>query len=462
MPRLDDAASASLLAAAADPLGPAAAEAVLRLAAGNPLAILELPHGLSTRQLAGTAPLADPLPLPATVEAAFAARVRELSPDGRRAIVLAAAAGTSGIATLADDDAVSRGLAEAEAAGLLRTAPGAIEFRHPLVLAAAYQAATGIERRDAHAALAAALDAKVFADARAWHLAAATAGVDDEVALLLHETADRAGRRGSPWAGARALERAAELTSDGPVRARRLLAAGNAAFLAGQRSHGVGLIERAAELADDPLLRAEVAESSWDVEAQPWALAYRSLVQAAEEVASLQPQLAAEMLAYAFDHAVQARPLHEAGVLAERTWELLGRRHVPGAIGATTAIATWRLIEMRPGEAADIALAALADPVETDDDYGAVSFYAIILMFAGHAAASDALDEFVAMGRERGALPGLCSALCNRAHLRLRAGLLQRAYEDALEAHTIGELVGGWRLLDARIRARGDRGVPRT
>ncbi len=128
-----------------------------------------------------------------------------------------------------------------------------------------------------------------------------------------------------------------------------------------------------------------------------------------------------EMLSYAFDFAV-------AGASAPRG-RCARRAHVGAPRPPSRArcdrrddrdrdLAADRIA--RPGEAADIALAALADPVETDDDYGAVSFYALILMFAGHAAAGDALDEFVAMGRERGALPGLCSALFNRAHLRLR------------------------------------------
>ena len=343
--RLDDAASATLLAQAAEPLGPAAAEAVLRLAAGNPLAILELPHGLGTRELAGTAPLADPLPLPATVEAAFAARVRDLSPDGRWAIVLAAAAGTSGLGTPRRRPRRvprARGGRGRRARCALPRVPSSSGTRSSAPRRTRPRPA--IERRSAHAALAAALDPKGFADARAWHLG------------------DRHGRRrrrcrAAPARGRRPGRPARESVGEGARPRTRGRAHGGPAGprtpAPGGRQRGLSRRPAGPRRRADrtcrgarrrPAPHREVAMSRWDVEAEPWALGYRSFVRAAEEVAPLDPQLAAEMLSYAFDHAVQARPLHEAGALAERTWELLGRRHVPGAIGATTAIATWRLV----------------------------------------------------------------------------------------------------------------------
>src|SRR5262245_39747828 len=70
---LDGSAAAELLAAAA-PAAPAPGvrDRLLAAAGGNPLALLELPTALSPAQLAGRAPLPEPLPVGAGVERAFA------------------------------------------------------------------------------------------------------------------------------------------------------------------------------------------------------------------------------------------------------------------------------------------------------------------------------------------------------------------------------------------------------
>lgn len=99
----DDAARALLDAE----IAPGVADRLLDTAAGNPLALLEIPALLSAGQLAGREPLEDPLRPGTGVERAFAAAVAALPEPARRALLVAAAADTRRL------DAIGRGLAEA-------------------------------------------------------------------------------------------------------------------------------------------------------------------------------------------------------------------------------------------------------------------------------------------------------------------------------------------------------------
>ena len=136
-------------------------------------------------------------------------------------------------------------LAPAEADGLLRLG-GQVAFRHPLLRSAVYRAAPAHDRRAAHRSLAAATDAELDPDRRAWHRAHATVGPDEDVADELERSAERARARGGLAAAAAFLQRSAALTPDPARRAHRTLEAAASKQLAGASHEALSLLSRAA------------------------------------------------------------------------------------------------------------------------------------------------------------------------------------------------------------------------
>jgi DNA-binding CsgD family transcriptional regulator len=198
---------------------------------GNPLALLELPKGLTAAELAGGFERPDARPLAGQIEQTFVRRIRSL-PDETQQLLLTAAAEPVGDAGLLMRAAERLGIspdvaAGAEAAGLIDVGTR-VRFHHPLVRSAAYRTADPAQRRRVHQALAEATDSESDPDRRAWHLAIACAGPDESVAVLLERSADRAQARGGIAAAAAFLERATQLTPDPARRGVRALAAARA------------------------------------------------------------------------------------------------------------------------------------------------------------------------------------------------------------------------------------------
>jgi DNA-binding CsgD family transcriptional regulator len=195
---------------------------------GNPLALLELPRGLTPAELAGGFGLPDAAELSSRIEQTFLRRVRALPSDTQRALLVAAAETVGDAAVIAQ--ALGRlgvgpaDMIPAEDAGLVEL-DGRVRFGHPLVRSAAYRSATPNERRHAHEALASATDPERDPDRRAWHRAHAAAGPDESVATELERSASRAQSRGGVAAAAAFLERATELSPDPAERGARALAA---------------------------------------------------------------------------------------------------------------------------------------------------------------------------------------------------------------------------------------------
>ena len=208
-------ARALLDSALTGPLDTRVRDQILAETHGNPLALLELPRGLTPQELAGGFGLPGVMRLSGGIEENFRRRVEAL-PDQTRRLLLIAAAEPVG------DPALMWGAAARLGTGAEAAAPateaGLIEFgmrvrfRHPLVRSVAYGSALPQERQEVHAALAEVTDPQLDPDRRAWHRAHAVAGPDEAVAAELQRSAGRAQARGGLAAAAAFLERATMLT----------------------------------------------------------------------------------------------------------------------------------------------------------------------------------------------------------------------------------------------------------
>jgi DNA-binding CsgD family transcriptional regulator len=239
---------------------------------GNPLALLELPRGLTPTELAGGFGLPAAVPLSASIEESFIRRLEGLSDDTRLLLLLAAAepvgdplllgraAGKLGIST--------RAATASEIDGLLRIGEQ-VTFHHPLVRSAVYGSAPIEQRRAVHLALAEVTDRAADPDRRAWHLAAAASLPDEAVASELERSAGRAQARGGLAAAAAFLTRSVALTGDPARRVDRALAAARANLYAGAFDEALTLLPIAEggssnelQQAQAELLRGQVAFSS--------------------------------------------------------------------------------------------------------------------------------------------------------------------------------------------------------
>ncbi len=232
------------------PLDERVLERIIAESRGNPLALLELPRGVSFASHAGGFAVPDPLPLARRIEESFRARVDRL-PEETQRLLLVGAAEPVGDPMLLWRAAASLGIpveaaAPAEEADLIEV-DVRITFRHPLLRSAVYRAASPDERRRAHGELAAATDPEVDPDRRAWHRAHAALAPDEDVAAELELSASRAQERGGLAAAAAFLSRASDLTPEPHRRAQRALAAAGAKRLAGMHDDAALLVATATQ-----------------------------------------------------------------------------------------------------------------------------------------------------------------------------------------------------------------------
>ena len=288
---------------------------------GNPLALLELPYGLTADELAGGFGLPYSGPLVGRIEQNFVRRL-SLLPRASQRLMLLVAAETVGDVSLIWRAAHRQGLgpdavAPVDAAGLVGEG-GGLRLRHPLVRSAAYRAAGADDRRAAHRALADATDPQVDPDRRAWHLAHATVGADEAVATELEESADRARRRGGVAAAAAFLARATDLTPDPGRRGKRALAAAQAKFDAAATDSVEELLAIAEASPLDELQKGQLARLRAEIvfarrrgrDAAPL------LIDAARQLEGLDVRLARETYMDAFAAAMYAGRLsHQVGTL---------------------------------------------------------------------------------------------------------------------------------------------------
>ena len=217
---LSEASSEALLDSRYPALTVRARRRLLAEARGNPLALLELPIALDSQSTT----FAETLPLTKRLQAVFAGRIDGLPGGTRRALLLAVLDGTGDLAVLRPGGPGSEAgvLVPAERAQLisLDRAAARLSFRHPLIRSAVVELATDDERRRAHQVLA---ERRAGEPARrAWHLAEASTGPDEEVAALLQQVAHANLFRGDSVGAIKELLRAADLSPAGADRSSRL------------------------------------------------------------------------------------------------------------------------------------------------------------------------------------------------------------------------------------------------
>ncbi len=307
--------------------------------AGNPLALLEL------REEAGALPpFEGPVRVSARISRSFARRADALEPDARRLLIIAAASFSGELATLARAAATCgieiSELDECEATGLLRRVDSCVEFRHPLARSAVYSEARPRERRAAHRALADALPDHA-ADERAWQLALAAAGTDEDAAAALEQAASRARSRGAFAVAAAALERAASLAADPRERERLLVASADSAWTANEPERALSLLARASDGPGDPelALAREILRGRITTRCGPVPDGLAALAAVAEGVCERDPDEAVDLFAEAVEACFYVGDADAMRRYAERAQELARSSRSPRArfLAATSA-----------------------------------------------------------------------------------------------------------------------------
>jgi DNA-binding CsgD family transcriptional regulator/tetratricopeptide (TPR) repeat protein len=302
---------------------------------GNPLALLELPRGLSVEQLAGGFGLLDAprQALPTRLEESFQDRVQAI-PAAARLLMLVAAAEPVGDPLLVWRAAERLGIeiAAADATDGLLTIEESVRFRHPLVRSAVYRSAPVEQRRRVHLALAEATDRDVDPDRRAWHLAAAAPAPDEAVASELERSADRAQARGGIAAAAAFLQRAVGMTAEPGRRTERALAAAELSFQAGELDTAQRLLTLAEsypldgfQAARATLLRGHVAFAAGLFGDAPLLL-----LKAARRLEPFDLDLARETYLIAWGATVVASDLEGGRLLGETSRAIRGLPPPPG------------------------------------------------------------------------------------------------------------------------------------
>lgn len=453
----------SLLGRSADELDPDVADRLVEACAGNPLGLVELPRLLSDAQRRGHEALPVALEAGPLVQRAFAARVGQLGDAARAALLLLAAAGEAGPALQAMEGAERAGLEEAETNGLVARG-GRLTFRHPLMRAAVYGAASPAARRDAHRRVAAVLGGP----RRAWQLADAVAAPDETVARTLEQAGADAHLAGGVAAEAQALERAADLSPDPNRRAERLLGAAKAWRLAGRIERANEILPRALPLAQTAATRATIQlERGFNLLRQrAYAEAYELLVAEVERVDGAEPGLAAQLYAA---QALVANVYPDASSALEpatRALELAGHDGDQIEVDALFAAISARMSRPLPPDDGDVALVTRAAELLEQPSLRAGEqphwiAYALAELERDEQARKLS-DVGLGEARAAGDVWSLCYGLYARAAVELVSGRVDVARSWANEALPLAEQIGEpWRREQARavqVEVEGARG----
>jgi len=441
---------------------------------GNPLALLELPRGLTPVQLAGGFGLPATKTMPANIEESFSRRLAGLPYDARRFLLLVSADSVGDPALLwraAQELGIAGSAVDTlETEGFLQVGPRVV-FRHPLIRSAVYGGAGVRERSAIHLALAEATDPRIDPDRRAWHLGQATSMPDEEVAAALEHSAARAQARGGIAAGAAFLARAADLTPEARRRSQRLLAAAGAKRDAGDLDGALGLVAGVEQDALDELGAGQVRllEAQIALEQRRAVDAGRLFLGAATRLQEADPLLAREAFLEALGGVLTNDVAVDGGALVVAA-AARAAPPPPGEEGCVEMLLhayANRLIDgyasAAPLYARTLGLVLAADP--PDDEVGpwlslssARDRNVLSLELWDEEALHVLAVRQVQLARESGALGHLEFALSFLARSHIVAGDLASAATVLGEANLIAEATGNPKLANAPVVLAAWRG----
>ena len=421
---------------------------------GNPLALLELPRGLTVEELAGGFGLPGAAPLAGSIEESFRRRIGALPPQTRRLLLLAAADPTGDPALVwraADRLGIGAGAAAPAADAGLAEFGTRVRFRHPLARSAAYRSAPAQDRQQVHGALAEVTDEQLDPDRRAWHLAQAAAGPDGEVAAELERSADRAQARGGLAAAAAFLRQAATLTLDPAQRAGRALAAAQAKIHAGVFDVARDLLSMAEsgplsdfQQAHVDLMRAQLAFMTLRGGDAP-----ALLLSAARRLERIDPEASRATHLDALSAAMFAGRLASPGGGVVEVARAAGAAPAPGHVPRVSdLLLAGTAAGYNEGYAAGLpmlrrALTALCDGLSAEEELRWLWLGCVTTMRLWDAGRWDALSaRHVQLARQSGALSELPLALISRSCLLVFAGDLPAAAALTDELQAVNEATG--------------------
>jgi DNA-binding CsgD family transcriptional regulator len=451
---LDDRDAQELLATVVTgPLDERVRDRIVAETRGNPLALLELPRGWTPAELAGGFGLSAGPALSGRIEQSFRERLAPLPPS-TRLLLLITAAEPVGDPVLVWRAATELGVgpdaaAPATAAGLVDFGAH-VRFGHPLVRSAVKAAAAPDERQRVHRALAEATDVDVDPDRRAWHLAHATTGLDEDIAAELERSAGRARARGGLAAGAAFHERAVELTPDPKRRAQRALLAAKSKHQAGANEAALRLLALAQAGSLDELdqARAQLLHAQVTFAMTRGRDAPPLLLEAARRLEPLDPTLARETYLEAFAAALSADRLVHGGDALEVAAAVLAAAWGPSTRACDLLLDGLALLTHEGYVAAAPALKVALHAFRTErlSEEDELRWLWLAARIARALADDGAWDELTArhleLAHRTGAFSLLPVALTERVVVELFSGRFEVATSLAAEADAVVEATG--------------------
>jgi DNA-binding CsgD family transcriptional regulator len=423
-------------------LHPTSLDEAVRTAAGNPLALLELAGDGERRFPPGAS----------TLEEAYARSVETLPADCRTAMLVLATC-RSGRPVVVGRALASYGLSEAafapaERDGLVALDPGTIafEFRHPLIRSAVYASSSAPDRRRAHAALATACVEPELDWERIAHRAAAATEPDEELASALERLAADVRLRGGSVATVEWYQRAAALSVDTGGRARRLLAAADAAQAGGRAQSAEGILDQLDLEVLEPgdAARTELLRGRMEARSRSTVAASTRFMRAAERLEPLDPASAAGLFIEAVDPSIRAGRPQQALAAAERALELAPAGHATQLEARIARSAS--LVFLGDAPTAERGIDEVADEVggmpDVEADFQLRAYLGMALAFAERIErAGSVLDDLIDECEQ--SAPGILTyPLISRSWLRRISGAWDGAQADGQRAVRLSRQLG--------------------